>query len=144
MWTFERTINVLTALGVMPILMCFFIKHFPTLPIQLMILVYIAIVLSFIAGIDWLIGVRLKSLPVVLWAVVSSLMPFFLDVIHLLRPNIFSSFVILLLLLIQLWIMLLADTKIYTWADMHSALSFRRIGTAYLSICIVINLYTLI
>jgi hypothetical protein len=136
---FNQQLNILTATGALPVLLCFLISQYPSIPLQKIIFVYITIVLSFVAGVDWLLGIKLKSFQTVCWAIFCSLLPFLILSILLIFPGSISSLRVLLLLLLQLILMLWADTKIYKWAAMQQALSFRYIGTFCLCTAIVVN-----
>lgn len=138
--TFNRTLTALTATGAIPVFACLLINAYPNLALQQLIVTYIAVVLAFIAGIDWLLGIQLKSLKIVLWAVLCSLLPVMMIALHLLMMSLFSALVTLSLLLAQLWLMLLADHSIYKRAEITHALRFRKAGSFCLTVAILTNI----
>lgn len=133
-----RLPSLITAIGSAPL---FFYAFWPALKVFPVIyaFIYIYSVIAFIAGINWVVALMSSSLLLLLWSIVLSLLPIvILGFYHL---NFINNIQVWVLFLALLWVSLLIDYIVRKSVNLKYYFCFRRSGTIFLSIAIIINIF---
>ena len=93
----------LTILGGLPLLMLLCLPHIWWLSAQLVAQIYLAIILAFIAGIDWVVALNEGKLSILIWSVVLSLLPWVVVVLSMLTTKWLLGWLLLWMVLNLAW-----------------------------------------
>lgn len=128
----NKLINIMTALGGIPFVILLLLPDQLWLMTQLLGLFYLAIIISFIAGINWCMACFKTSYLLLVWGVVLSLSAWTLATLAWFTDNTIIDWMLGWLLLNITWVV---DRKVYV--PYPGLLTFRLIGTITLNLCVI-------
>lgn len=133
----KRWVSAISAAGSIPV----FVYHFCPLKNDISVLyvqIYVALILSFIAGITWVIALLRHAICGLIWSIFLSLAPLVL----LMLKHFYSlaDITVWMAMLVLLWSSLLYDFSIRKLVAIPYFFCFRRAGTIFLSIAILLQL----
>lgn len=130
--SFNKHINWITISGGLPLLALLLLPTPIWNSIQGIGVIYLGVILSFIAGINWSVAIQRKSLKLLLWSIALSLLTCGATAVPLLYSSTITAWIVLWLLLNTAWIV---DHKLYDQQPLLQRL--RCFGSITLNILII-------
>ncbi len=100
---FEKLTIFATVLGGLPLLLLVCLPIYLWFQTQIIAQIYLMIILSFIAGIDWKAALDENNILILCWSIVLSLLPWFVMIYCLLTAEIVLSWVIFWIIINIAW-----------------------------------------
>lgn len=129
---FNTILKITTAAGSLPLIFFLFLPTVWWTELQALAITYVAVILSFVAGISWLSGCLEKNGYLIIWAVILSLITWLLIFYCWISATYVVIWIVTIILVNFTW---LVDWLFYR--DNKVIINFRFIGSLSLNIAIV-------